>query len=77
MAICLFLFGAWKTVAMDNGGLEGKGTEELTTGTWRDMGGRRERVKQAVKGGVEMLMVGGVAAGGAMCIVRFFEGVGG
>lgn len=76
MAICLFLFGAWKTVAMDNGGQEDKDTEEWKTGTLEHMEGRR-KVKMAVKGGLEMVMVGGVAAGGAMGIVRLLGGVGG
>ena len=73
MAICLFLFGAWKTVAMDNGGWEDQSTGEWKTG---NMEGHRKKAKQALKGGLEMLMVGGIAAGGAMGIVRFLGGVG-
>jgi len=74
MAICLFLFGAWKTVAMDSlGGWEDQGTGEGKTG---NMEGHRKKVKQALKGGLEMLMVGGIAAGGAMGIVRLLGGVG-
>ena len=77
MAICLFLFGAWKTMAMDNGGWEDK-DEGWETGTWEntERKGRRNKVKNAVKGGLEMLMVGGIAAGGAMGIVRFLGGIG-
>lgn len=73
MAICLFLFGAWKTVAMDNGGWEDQGTGEWKSGNTE---GHRKKAKQALKGGLEMLMVGGIAAGGAMGIVRFLGGVG-
>ncbi|KAI5799877.1 VIT family-domain-containing protein [Geopyxis carbonaria] len=50
MAICLFLFGVGRTVAVGEGG----------------KGGRAEMVR----GGVEMMSIGGVAAGASWGIVR-------
>jgi hypothetical protein len=58
MCACLFAFGVGKTVVVgERGRAEGL---EGGSGVW----------KRAVRGGVEMVVVGGVAAGAAMGIVR-------
>ena len=71
MGICLLGFGAWKTVMMDFEGEDAEEEEEEEVGK---VGSRWGKV---VRGAVEMVLVGGAAAGGAMGIVRFLGGVGG
>jgi len=63
MAASLFAFGAGKTI------LVGAGSEEVEAqGEGGD--GVKRRWGKAVRGGVEMVVVGGVAAAAAMGIVQ-------